>query len=232
MSTSDAEQQTPPAEVTVPGRYELVLPPGWVRIPLRQGTKEALEKVLFSHMGQVPEGIPKDDAMRFRLDMRRQLEKQARAARRNGGLDLYLPVLPRGGIFLMASFIVAEMPIGQANGIPQQAVPQQAVLAELANEDVPGGTAAEVHVAGAPALRRDYRSTPDEEKLASAPQAVQQVALPTRRVDYVIPVPDDPGRWISINFSTPGDGDIDSEFTDVLVELFDAVVGTFKWSYE
>jgi hypothetical protein len=213
--------------MTAPVRYELILPPGWVRIPLREGTKEALERVLFSHMEQVPEGIPRDDAMRFRLDMRRQLEKQARAARRNGGLDLYLPVLPRGGIFLMASFIVAEMPIG-----PDRAVPPQAVIAHLTDEGVPGGTATEVDVAGAPALRRAYRSTLDEEKLSSAPEAVPQAALPTCRVDYVIPVPDDPGRWISINFSTPGDGDLDSEFTGVLVELFDAVVGTFTWSYE
>ncbi|MXM63311.1 hypothetical protein GR925_07585 [Streptomyces sp. HUCO-GS316] len=189
MSTFHLEQQPPSVEVTAPRRYELILPPGWVRIPLRQGTKEALEKILFSHMGQVPEGIPRDDAMRFRLDMRRQLEKQARAARRNGGLDLYLPVLPRGEIFLMASF-------------------------------------------GAPALRRAYGSTLDEEKPSSAPEAVQQAALPTQRVDYVIPVPHDPGRWISINFSTPGDGDIDSEFTGVLVELFDAAVGTFRWSDE
>ncbi|MDT9698816.1 hypothetical protein [Streptomyces sp. P17] len=228
MSTSDLEQQSPPVEVTTPRRYELVLPPGWVRIPLREGTKEALENILFSHMGQVPEGIPRDDAMRFRLDMRRQLEKQARAARRNGGLDLYLPVLPRGGIFLMASFIVAEMPIGYGH-----AVPPQAVIAQLASEDVRGGTATKVDVAGAPALRRAYRTTPHEEKPSSdAPEAVEQAALPTRRVDYVIPVAGDPGRWISINFSTPGDGDVDSEFTGVLVELFDAVVGTFRWSYE
>lgn len=227
MSTSDLEQQPPPVEVTAPRGYELVLPPGWVRIPLREGTKEALENVFFSHMGQVPEDIPRDDAMRFRLDMRRQMEKQARAARRNGGLDLYLPVLPRGGIFLMASFIVAEMPIGQ-----DHTVPPQVVIDQLANEDVRGGTATKVDVAGAPALRRAYRSTPDEEKLSSAPQAVQQVALPTRRVEYVLPVADDPGRWISINFSTPGDGDLESEFTGVLVELFDAVVGTFRWSYE
>ncbi|OWA09319.1 hypothetical protein B9W62_16370 [Streptomyces sp. CS113] len=227
MSASDGEQESPPGAVTAPRGYELVLPPGWARIPLREGTKEALERILFSHMEQVPEGIPRDDAMRFRLDMRRQLERQARAARRNGGLDLYLPVLPRGGIFLMASFIVAELPIGQAHVIPQQAV-----IAELANEGVPDGTAKQVDVAGAPALRRAYGSPLTEEKLSSASEAVQQDALPTRRVDYVIPVPDDPGRWISINFSTPGDGDIDSEFTGVLVELFDAVVGTFKWSYE
>ncbi|MGI5427796.1 hypothetical protein [Streptomyces sp. CA-179760] len=227
MSTPDTEQQPPAVEVTAPRGYELVLPPGWVRIPLREGTKEALENLLFSHMGRVPEGIPRDDAMRFRLDMRRQLEKQARAARRNGGLDLYLPALPRGGIFLMASFIVAEMPLGQ-----HHAVPPQAVIAQLADEEVPGGTATKVDVAGAPALRRAYRSAPDEEKLNSAPEAVQQTALPTRRVEYVLPVAGDPGRWISINFSTPGDGDIESEFTGVLVELFDAVVGTFKWSYE
>ncbi|MGW5636971.1 hypothetical protein [Streptomyces sp. NPDC003832] len=207
--------------MTAPRCYELVLPPGWVRIPLREGTEEALEKVLFSHMGQVPEGVPRDDAMRFRLDMRRQLEKQARAARRNGGLDLYLPVLPRGGIFLMASFIVAELPIGQ-----DHAVPPEAVIAQLVNEGVRGGTAAMVDVAGAAALRRDYRSTPDEA------QGVRHLAPPTRRVDYVVPVPDDPGRWISIDFSTTGDGDTESELTGVLVELFDAVVGTFRWSYE
>ncbi|WAZ23844.1 hypothetical protein STRCI_005214 [Streptomyces cinnabarinus] len=224
MSTPE---QPAPVGVTAPRRYELILPPGWVRIPLREGTKEALQNVLFSHMEQVPEGIPRDDAMRFRLDMRRQLEKQARAARRNGGLDLYLPVLPRGGIFLMASFIVAEMPIGH-----HHAVPPQAVIDQLANEDVRGGSATKVDVAGAPAVRRTYSSTLDEEKSSSAADSVQQAALPTRRVDYVIPVPDDPGRWISIDFSTPGDGDVDSEITDVLVELFDAVVGTFKWSYE
>jgi hypothetical protein len=227
MSMSDWEQQAPPVEVTAPRGYELILPPGWVRIPLREGTKEALERVLFSHMEQVPEGIPRDDAMRFRLDMRRQLERQARAARRNGGLDLYLPVLPRGGIFLMASFIVAELPIG-----PAPVTSQQAVITELVHEGVPGGTATEVDVAGAPALRRAYGSVFEEEERSSAPEAVQQAALPTRRVDYVIPVPDDPGRWISVNFSTPGDGDIDSEFTGVLVELFDAVVSTFKWRYE
>ncbi|MFE0256066.1 hypothetical protein [Streptomyces sp. NPDC059010] len=219
--------------MTVPPRgYELVLPPGWVRIPLRDGTKEALESVLFSHMGQVPEGIPRDEAMRFRLDVRRQIEKQARAARRNGGLDLYLPVLPRGGIFLMASFIVAEMPLGQ-----DRAAPPEAVLAQLAGEDGTDGSAARVEVAGAPALRRSYQSVPGTEEPRSAPEAVpqaavQQAAVPARRIEYVIPVADDPGRWISINFSTPGDGDLDSEFTGVLVELFDAVVGTFKWSHE
>lgn len=227
MSTSELEQQPPPVEVTAPRGYELILPPGWVRIPLREGTKAALEKVLFSHMGQVPEGIPRDDAMRFRLGMRRQLEKQARAARRSGGLDLYLPVLPRGGIFLMASFIVAEMPIGK-----DHSVPPQAVIAQLADEGVHGGTATKVEVAGTPALRRDYRSIPNEGHVTSAPEDLQQAAPPTRRVDYVLPVAHDPGRWISVNFSTPGDGDIDSEFTGVLVELFDAVVGTFKWSYE
>ncbi|WP_164384418.1 hypothetical protein [Streptomyces sp. OM5714] len=222
MSTAGPDQSAQPVEAAVPGRYELVLPPGWVRVPLREGTKEALEQLLFSHMGRVPEGIPRDDAMRFRLDMRRQLEKQARAARRNGGLDLYLPVLPRGGIFLMASFIVAELPIGR-----EHTVPPEAVIARLADDGVPGGTAGTagtVDVAGAPALRRAYRCALDEGE--------QQAALPTRRVDYVVPVPDDPGRWISINFSTPGDGDVDSELTDVLVELFDAVVGTFRWSDE
>ncbi|WP_419995856.1 hypothetical protein [Streptomyces boninensis] len=229
MIESELEQELAPAGGPAPHGYELILPPGWVRIPLRAGTKEALEKILFSHMDQVPDGIPRDDAMRFRLDVRRQIEKQTRAARRNGGLDLYLPVRPRGGIFLMASFIVAELPVGQVVDRP---APPEAVIAELANEDVPEGTAAKVEVAGKSALRRSYKTASIPDKLHSAPESVQQTALPARRVEYVIPVVDDPSRWISINFSTPGNGDLESEFTDVLVELFDAVVGTFKWSYE
>ncbi|MGX1091985.1 hypothetical protein RKD47_002666 [Streptomyces albogriseolus] len=53
-----------------------------------------------------------------------------------------------------------------------------------------------------------------------------------RRVEYFVPVPDsDPDQYMSFSFSAliaPGS---DPVFYDILVELFDASMGTFRWSY-
>ncbi|MFI1156939.1 hypothetical protein [Streptomyces sioyaensis] len=202
---------------TTPTGYTLIIPPGWARIPLREGTKEALERIFFTHLDKVPDGVARDDAMRFRLELRLQLEKRARAARRNGGLDLYLPVRPRSGTLVAASFIVAELPIGGA----EQAKAKHVLERLAANTAGPGVSTR--GLSGGTAVRRESR-------VAAEPG--RELDVDSRRVEYVMPVAGNSGNWLSISFSTPGDGNLDSEFTDVLVELFDAVVGTFKWSYE
>jgi hypothetical protein len=51
----------------------------------------------------------------------------------------------------------------------------------------------------------------------------------SRRVDYVLPVPGQPGRWLIVTFATPGDGDPDGEFAGLLVNLFDSIMLTFRW---
>ena len=56
------------------------------------------------------------------------------------------------------------------------------------------------------------------------------VQVATRRIDYALPVPGDPRRLLSIVFSTAGDGDVDSDFTKAVAELFDASVMTFRWT--
>ncbi|MGI5468446.1 hypothetical protein [Streptomyces sp. CA-132043] len=211
MSSSGTAERTPTG-------YTLIIPPGWARIPLREGTKEALERIFFTHLDKVPDGVARDDAMRFRLELRRQLEKRARAARRNGGLDLYLPVRPRSGTLVAASFIVAELPIGGA----EQAKAKH-VLDRLAANTAGGPGATIRELSGSTAVRRESRV---------AAESGRELDVDTRRVEYVMPVAGDSGNWLSISFSTPGDGNLDSDFTDVLVELFDAVVGTFKWRYE
>ncbi|MEU6119220.1 hypothetical protein ABZ840_32355 [Streptomyces sp. NPDC047117] len=210
MSPSETAEKTPTG-------YTLIIPPGWARIPLREGTKEALERIFFTHLDKVPDGVARDDAMRFRLELRKQLEKRARAARRNGGLDLYLPVRPRGGTLVAASFIVAELPVGGA----EQAKAKHVLDRLAANAAGPGATTREL--SGSRAVRRESR-------VAAEPG--RELDVDTRRVEYVMPVAGNAENWLSISFSTPGDGNLDSDFTDVLVELFDAVVGTFEWRYE
>lgn len=57
----------------------------------------------------------------------------------------------------------------------------------------------------------------------------QGVAFGSRRVDYVAPVPGQPGQWLIITFSTVGDGDPAGDFATLLAELFDAIMATFRW---
>jgi hypothetical protein len=66
----------------------------------------------------------------------------------------------------------------------------------------------------------------------AAPDPGQEVPLGSRRADYVVPVPGQPGQWLIITFSTVGDGDPDGDFAKLLVELFDAIMLTFRWSGE
>ncbi|MDF9815326.1 hypothetical protein M2266_004557 [Streptomyces sp. SPB162] len=50
-----------------------------------------------------------------------------------------------------------------------------------------------------------------------------------RRVDYVLPLPDAvPGRCLAAAFSTPIAAD-EPRLAELMVELFDAVMGTFRW---
>lgn len=53
--------------------------------------------------------------------------------------------------------------------------------------------------------------------------------LSGRRVDYRTAVPSDERRWIVVAFSTPGDGDPNSGITALLVELFAAIMSTWRW---
>jgi hypothetical protein len=192
--------------------YSLVLPRGWVRVPLREGTGEALEEKVFRGVEKVPAGVPRDEGMAYRLYVRRRVEKLVVAARRAGGLDLYVPVGVRPGGSIAASFVVGEV---AARG----SAPPEAVVARLAGE------AGEVRgVADTVAARWEYVRGPSPED-AEADTA-------SRHVDYVLPVPgDEGGRWLAVSFSTAGDGDPGSAFTRALADLFDAVMTTFQWSH-
>lgn len=197
-----------------PEGYTLVLPPGWVRIPVREGTANALEEKVFRGIERIPDGVPRDKGMAFRAEVRRRVEGMVGEARKAGGLDVYVPVRGRPGELMAASFVVAEVP-GEARA--------EAVLAQVAGEGR-GGAAGEVReVAGTLGARWEY---------VEPPALDEGVETYSRHVDYALPVPGEgSGRWLTVTFSAVGDGDPGSEFTRVLAELFDALMTTFRWSY-
>ena len=59
---------------------------------------------------------------------------------------------------------------------------------------------------------------------ASAPAGVR-----ARQVDYLTAVPGEERRWVLVSCSVIGDGDPDSTPTSLVVELFDAMMTTWRW---
>lgn len=197
------------------GGYTVVIPPGWCRIPLRQGTNAAIKKILdrsFRH-------LPRDRVAPYRMEIERRLKILVAQSRSNAGLDLYFPVDPAQDGPVPASFLVSEArysPPAEDGEDGGEIDPAQ-VLAYLASESA---GARIVEADGAPGLRTEQIVRP-------GPEAEFQYA--TRRVEYTLAVPGNPGRWLVAAFSTPGSADPDGQLARLLTELFDAIMLTFRW---
>jgi hypothetical protein len=194
--------------------YTLVLPTGWRRIPIRRGSKAAIRDILDEVFARYPKGESRDRVIRHRVQLEGRLSDMVRKARTSGGLDFYLPVEYVHGTAIPASFVVSSASAGPAGADPAQLIayyvaqPGDAVPAEV--DGVPGARA---------------------ESVAAADPA-NGIPVGSRRVDYVAPVPGQPGQWLIITFSTTGNGDPEGDFARLLVSLFDAIVSTFRWDQD
>lgn len=199
----------------MPTGYRLVPPPGWDMIPLRDGTDEAVRRIVDRSVDQLSEEIPKDDVIKARLELIKRLNKGVQQARKADGLTLYLPVERIHGTLVAASIVVSEALTG-----PRANVASGEVMAQLLAD---GAGSEPVTVDDADGVRVDKVVAADPDR---------EVEHASRRIDYVLPVPGTQvAQWVTVCFSTIADGDPRSEFADVLVELFDAVMTTFRWSY-
>ncbi|MFE6481918.1 hypothetical protein ACFVGN_03090 [Streptomyces sp. NPDC057757] len=184
-------------------------------IPLRGGTDMAVRRIVDRSVDQLSEEIPKDDLVKARLELIKRLNKSVRQARRSGGLTLYLPVERIHGTLVAASIVVSEALTG-----PGADVASGETVAQLLSD---GAGSEPVTIDGADGVRLDKVVAADPDR---------EVEHASRRIDYALPVPE--GRvaqWVTVCFSTIADGDPRGEFADILVELFDAVMTTFRWSY-
>lgn len=187
-------------EVDRPRGYTLLVPGGWKRIPVRHGTAEAIAEVVQNSAAEDPD------------DLRARLHAMVDDLRGSGGLDLYLPTEPVNGFVIPASFVVAEVSFGA-----MEPLDPAMLVASLARAD----GAEPVSVDGALGVRVERRAP--ESPGRGAPVA-------SRRIEYVLPVPQDPDRWLSVTFSVLTPDGADDETLDLLVELFDAIMSTFRWN--
>jgi hypothetical protein len=197
-----------------------VLPPGWCRIPVQSGSAKAVRAVVDVVLKGVPSSVPRDRIPPYRAELEGRLRTMVKEARGKGGIDLYLPIGPMHGIPISASFIVSEGSVGAsvgASGDDGEELDPAKLVTYLATED---GSGAPVTVDEVPAVRSEH---------VAAPEPSAEVEAGSRRVDYMIPVPGTPDRWMLVGFSTLGGGSPDDELSGILVQLFDAIMSTFRW---
>lgn len=198
-----------------PTGFNIFPPPGWDTIPLQNGTKEAIQRAVRRSVSQLPAGFPKDDIPKARMLLTKELKETVRKARKANGLTLYLPVERMHGILIPASFVASE-PLGSPTGNSKP----EAVLLDLAR-DADDASPRELDGTAAVRIVRKRPADPDK-----------GVEVPSWQVQYTVPIPRSvPCQWLTFSFSTLVAPDMDLEFTETLVELFDAVMTTFRWSY-
>ena len=202
----------------VPAGYSLVLPPGWSRIPVQRGARAAVKKIVEDAFARRSPHVPPDKLVPLRLDLERKLAAMISQARERGGVDLYLPLEPRRGIPIAASFVVSQFDLGAVPDQPAE-IKAGAVITHLASLD---GDSVITTVGESMAVRTERIADPEPD---------EEIEERSRRVDYVVAAPGDPARWLAVAFSTLGGGDPEDDLASALVQLFDAVMSTFRWTW-
>ncbi len=209
MTSPQVEPAELPAEGDAPAGFHLVVPQGWLAVPLAEGEAEAVFDAYLDHQFR---DWPRDRATPFRREVERHLAQLLGDARAVGGLELHVLVQPLGGAALSASLLVSLVaPTGTA-----------ATAADLAEElTLPGDDVSVVEVAGSEAVRRVRVQAPTrEQREAAVPVLDERTSL-----DVVLPVPGSTA-WLSLAWSTTAPGELRPD----LLDLFDAVASTFRWS--
>lgn len=181
--------------------YELSVPAGWWLVDLQPAQRRA------QHVAALVQrqwrGV--DDAPHLKAEARDHLQQQADEAAALGGVQLFLSVDAVEGVPLGASLLVTRA-----------AMSTPAELGELVEQARAGGRAVEqVVLPGGRALRSLWREPPGPDDPAG---------LATTCVDWHVPVPGEPAVLL-LQFRTPLE-----PLAEVLVELFDAVAATLRWT--
>ncbi|WP_371599097.1 hypothetical protein [Streptomyces sp. NBC_00564] len=216
-------EQTGPIEETVPPvtGYRMLLPDQWAQVPLRQGTEEAIRRILDDAYTRMPKDAPPDRIGPYKRELERRFRGAVAQAQRTKALDLYLPVKPMGGNFsLGASILVSETPLPRRVETTDRTEPTDLAVQLLSRDGVEGADLSSGEIDGALAVRREHVAEANPGEGAE---------LASRRVEYIVSVPDDPDRWFVAAFSTIGSGHPRDELSEALVEWFDAVMANFRW---
>lgn len=201
--------------------YSIVDIPGWEHLPLDDAsTADVTRRIAELAHQSVPEEVPRDRATPFREEVRKHLTRLVAEAREAGAGLVCLPTSRTGDTAVAASYTVTEW----VDPDPSEVDPQEVVTVLAERSDA---TATVTAVDGQPALREEdvVDAEPGADPLVEGTRGAGRA----RRVVYTIADPAEALHWVVFTFSTLGDGDPDGPLARVLVELFDAHLGTLRW---
>ncbi|MFD6445549.1 hypothetical protein ACFWEJ_10615 [Promicromonospora sp. NPDC060204] len=221
-------------EATPTDTWAFLLPPGWARFPLGEGRgKElgaAVDEVVARTLpgeGALAGGPQDDDVVARRELLRASLRAalagagtgtDAEAGTSPGGSAstgaVYLPTVPIAGIAVPASITETEL-FGEVGRSPAEVA--ERVLGRTHD------TCESVDLDGRPGARV-VRTGHDVHREGGRP------ARSTREVTYVVSRDEAAGAWLVLTFSTGWSSRDTERLAATLVEFFDAVMTTFRWT--
>jgi hypothetical protein len=216
---TEQTESTTAASAPVTG-YRLILPDDWAQIPLRHGTEEAVRRILDEAFSRIPPGSPEDKVGPYKRELERRFRAAVGRVQEGNALDLYLPVRSAGNVNLGASIVTSETLLPRHHEQAAHVEPTDVAVQLLSSDGADSADLSSGELDGALAVRREHVADADPDR---------GVGLGSRRVEYIVSVPDDPDRWFAAAFSTVGGGDPRDELADALVEWFDALMATFRW---
>jgi hypothetical protein len=187
--------------------YRIVLPPGWVRIPIDKHTDETVRDVAH-RLAEKVDAPARGKAETF---LREQLATAVRDAAANRGQDLYFPTLPIEGVPVPMSVVISEvaLPTGATNNSPTDALLSFAARSA-------GSVAAEID--GVLAVR------------ASVDISASDKVPATRRVSYLVNTPTAPPRLMLVTSSIVRlERDGENELLEAYEFLFDTIATTIRF---
>lgn len=195
-----------------PSSYRLLLPEGWARI--RLSPHEVLHDVELAVRGQF-RGIP--GATETRRQLTKELMDHAAAAQLAGGIELFLSFMAAPPVTIPAALLVCVTP-------PNPSVPDLASLREAILAAGIGDPMELVQLPSGDALRRPRLTRIGADRFGVSTLNHSGKAVNAFGLDYHFAVPQAPGSFLLLSFSSPVPA-----LQDALTGLFDAVAETLEW---
>ena len=195
--------------------YRVVLPGGWRTLHLRDDLEGQVKQLVADSATRVPASVSPDQLAPKLRQAEQKLITQLSRARENGVIDYYLPTSRMDQPAVLANLMVSMQSPEDIGDIDADMV--GAAMAVMLTE--PGTSA--VTIDDTVWVRR--LSTVREK----APEFDEEVT--SLRVEYRTAMPGHPRHWVLAVGSVVGDGDPDSDATQVSLELVDAIMANWRW---
>lgn len=184
-------------------RYHLILPPGWVLLPVRDEAGKAIK----DHVESLFDPGQRDRTAHARRALRTSLEEIASSARESGGVDLIMPLSMPWPMPLSASIVTSQHPT---------------------SPDISVGDAFET---GAGIARRELQdvTAAEEANQGPAPDDTSAPVVPLRRVTYQWAVPDRAETFLASMAVSGQDLPEHRPLVDAITTLVDTIMSTLTW---